>query len=689
MLASFWEADPLRGGALWLPAAVLHLRDPQAFAPWNDAIRQGYATLDDALDGAGSPAERYRLFNEGVAWLRRRHAVHPLETAEVLAALAPDAGRRDAQGPAFGGFCADTFRFLEELAADNRRDWMEARRDRYRFAVREPLAELCRALATRYVGPVLRGVHGWDLEAEARSGRALTSICKNDYGRSRPYNTALWIAFCRRDAAGRRDAQLFVRLDARGLRYGLRIGRKARDACNRFRDHVGKYADLLYRTLRDGGALDVCRFGRAEGGEAPHGVAGPDELRDWGEGRSFEIAVDLPADAPLLDGDDLAGEVLLTFDRLLPAFACAVEDDPLPFLAGRAGPAPGERFTDADFHRATFLSDAWLRRTRGLLDLKRQLILQGLPGTGKTHIARSLARLLTAGRDEAVRLVQFHPAYTYEEFVEGVKVRSVEANGRHDVTYPVEDGLLCAFAAEAALRPSEPHVLIIDEINRGNLPRIFGELLYLLEYRDQALTLPYSRRGFRLPSNLTIIGTMNAADRSTALVDQALRRRFSFVEMPPDALVLSAWYRVHVPADGPAFADRVTALFERLNAWLRRPRPARPGRTQLFHGAGPRRGAAAAGVAAPRSAAAGRVFRRPARPGCGLRPGSDARRRTAPRRRSEAAAGAGVSRFQPRSERHGSASPWQSALAKPTLTRTTLHRPSLRAGQSSQGELAS
>ncbi len=98
--------------------------------------------------------------------------------------------------------------------------------------------------------------------------------------------------------------------------------------------------------------------------------------------------------------------------------------------------------------------------------------------------------------------MQFHPAYSYEEFVEGIKVRSVEVDGRHDVTYPVEDGLLCSFAAEAARRPAEPHVLIIDEINRGNLPRIFGELLYLLEYRDQAVGLPYSRRGFRLPANL-------------------------------------------------------------------------------------------------------------------------------------------------------------------------------------------
>src|SRR5205807_210796 len=172
------------------------------------------------------------------------------------------------------------------------------------------------------------------------------------------------------------------------------------------------------------------------------------------------------------------------------------------------GPAAGPGFSAADFRRATYLGDDWCRRARGLLDLKRQLILQGVPGTGKTHVARCLARLLTGGREDAVRLVQFHPAYSYEEFVEGIKVRSVAVDGRHDVTYPVEDGLLCAFAARAARSPAQNFVLVIDEINRGNLPRIFGELLYLLEYRDQGVGLPYSRRDFRLPGNLYLLATM-------------------------------------------------------------------------------------------------------------------------------------------------------------------------------------
>jgi uncharacterized protein (DUF2461 family) len=568
-LGAFWAADPLPGAGLWLPAAVLHLRDPQNFAPWDEDIRAGYATLDDRADEEEPPDGRYRLFNEGVAWLRQRHLVHPLEMPAILAACGAE---RDESDPrSFTGFCADTFHFLGELAHNNKRSWMERQRDRYRFAVREPLVELCRALAGSYVEPVLRGEHGWDLETRPRPGRALTSICKNAYGRTQPYNTALWIAFCRRTETGRReDAQFFVRLDDEGLRYGLRLGRKARGAVQRFRQHVRNHAELLFRALRERGALSECRFGSTDAGESAGAISSPEDLRAWAEGRSFEIACTRSADSVLLSGDELAGEILLTFDRLLPIYACAIEEDAHAFLIRcLGGAAPSEPYGETDFERATQLGRDWLDRARGLLDLKRQLILQGVPGTGKTLVARHLARLLTGGRDEHIRLVQFHPAYSYEEFVEGIKVRSVTVDGRSDVTYPVEDGLLCAFAEQASRRPAEPHVLLIDEINRGNLPRIFGELLYLLEYREQAVCLPCSRRSFRLPGNLYLLATMNAADRSVALIDQALRRRFSFLEMPPDAGVLTRWLHTHTPAAGPAFAERVLLLFERLNALLR------------------------------------------------------------------------------------------------------------------------
>jgi hypothetical protein len=574
LLAQLWAGDLLPGAGLWLGAAALHLRDPQRFAAYAEEQRQGLALLDDGIDPGDPPAERYRLFNEAVARLRQQHALHPLEVADVLAALAEEqagasggAERSGSHPPVvrrsdFRGFCRDTFAFLAELARENRRAWMDGQRDRYRFAVRGPLTELCRALADCYVEPVLGGRHGWHLDTEARSGRALTSICKNGYGRGLPYNSALWITFCR---PGERQcgAQLFVRLGPEGLRYGLRLGSAAAEHRDRLRAAVGRDAESLVGQLRDNGALAGCLFGLADLPESHRPIAHADDLRAWARGRTLEASCACAADDPRLASDEVLGEIILAFDRLLPLYAAAVEG---------AAPAPaarGEGFTEADFQSQTFLGGDWLRGALELLSLKKQLILQGVPGTGKTHVARCLAKMLTGGVAEAVRLVQFHPAYSYEEFVEGIKVKSVAIDGRHEVTYPVEEGLLCSFAARAAAAPAQPHVLVIDEINRGNLPRIFGELLYLLEYRGQAVELPYSRRAFGLPENLYLLATMNAADRSIAVVDHALRRRFSFLEMEPDAAVLSAWLSRHPPAAGPAFASRVLGLFERLNARVR------------------------------------------------------------------------------------------------------------------------
>ena len=170
-----------------------------------------------------------------------------------------------------------------------------------------------------------------------------------------------------------------------------------------------------------------------------------------------------------------------------------------------------------------------LRKIEWLLRDKKQVIFQGPPGTGKTHVAQALAECL-AGSPERVRLVQFHPSYAYEDFVQGF--RPTLEGGSHGFT--LRDGPLLEMARRAREAEDETHVLVIDEINRGNLSKVFGELYFLLEYRDVEMRLQYSDVRFSLPKNLWIIGTMNTADRSIALVDLALRRRFHFVEFHPD-----------------------------------------------------------------------------------------------------------------------------------------------------------
>ena len=167
-----------------------------------------------------------------------------------------------------------------------------------------------------------------------------------------------------------------------------------------------------------------------------------------------------------------------------------------------------------------------------LLEDKGQVILYGPPGTGKTYLARELAETLAS--DDACRtLVQFHPSTSYEDFFEGYRPAGTGDDG--GIAYELTHGPLARIAERAANNPGRRHVMIIDEINRGNLPRVLGELLFLLEYRDESVqTLYRPDEAFSLPKNLWFIGTMNTADRSIALVDAALRRRFHFVPFFPD-----------------------------------------------------------------------------------------------------------------------------------------------------------
>ncbi len=187
-----------------------------------------------------------------------------------------------------------------------------------------------------------------------------------------------------------------------------------------------------------------------------------------------------------------------------------------------------EKYTKEMFLSKVYMNEEQYNTLVHLLLHKKNLILQGAPGVGKTFVAKRLAySIMGEKNDNRVEFVQFHQNYSYEDFVMGYK--------------PIEDkfelryGIFYKFCQKAINNPEQSYFFIIDEINRGNMSKIFGELLMLIEkeYRGKKITLAYNGMSFFVPKNLYLIGMMNTADRGLAMIDYALRRRFSFFEMKP------------------------------------------------------------------------------------------------------------------------------------------------------------
>ena len=186
------------------------------------------------------------------------------------------------------------------------------------------------------------------------------------------------------------------------------------------------------------------------------------------------------------------------------------------------------KYTKTDFLNKVYMTEERYDVLEALLRNKKNIILQGAPGVGKTFTARKLAYAMMGETDDSrIEMIQFHQNYSYEDFIMGYRPDGAD--------FKLTEGIFYRFCNIATNNPDKDYFFIIDEINRGNLSKIFGELLMLIEkdYRDTPITLAYNGRPFSVPSNLYIIGMMNTADRSLAMIDYALRRRFSFFEMEP------------------------------------------------------------------------------------------------------------------------------------------------------------
>lgn len=260
---------------------------------------------------------------------------------------------------------------------------------------------------------------------------------------------------------------------------------------------------------------------------------------------------------------ELAGKIIAKWIRIKTAERKELpipEIDLSPYYVPRAAEkrATYEVYTAEDFLREVYLSEQQYDRLTGLLNYKKNVILQGPPGVGKTYAAKRLAYSMMGVRDQnRVMMVQFHQSYSYEDFIMGVRPT--------ETGFELRNGVFYNFCKTAEADRGNDYFFIIDEINRGNLSKIFGELFMLIENdkRDISLQLLYSDEKFSVPHNVYLIGMMNTADRSLAMLDYALRRRFAFYEMKPG--FDTDGFRAYQTALDNAKFDRLVSCVERLN----------------------------------------------------------------------------------------------------------------------------
>jgi len=564
VLAEFLAAHEVPGAGTSLPTAVLYLKTPSEFNIWIPIMEQGLAVATDYQPGRDRSAQSYRRYNEAVIRFRDRYKLDPQALDIVLWRFAK-LPEPDGDSHAFVGFTRDTFSFLKDLARNNTKEWMEANeqanRGRYEMALKEPLRQLFEAVA-----PSIRSLDP-GLETEAKSKKVLAAINKRFSDDEGPYHTYLWGAFYRRGRTKQTDAQLFINVQLDHVNVGLSVaGSKGSDVLSVFRRNLEAEPELflaLLRALPDG--IEVMASPK-HGSPSKESIEliSAHSLKQLEELEVVDIQRRFSENDPILYSPTFASEAAAIFEALFPLYrfvtAEDLEDFPREVLVDTE-PEPDGRplYSLAQLLDATYLDGNFVQQLEALLIDKKQIILMGPPGTGKTWIASRFAQYwvdMAPDPEGEVEVIQFHPSYAYEEFMEGIRPESVKSKeGSYTLTYPVRPGIFRELCDRARGKSGRRYVLIIDEINRGELPRILGELLFLLEYRQEVITLPYSRDTFSIPDNVFIIGTMNTADRSIALVDHALRRRFHFVALRPSPQILRSFHEDKSALDLAWIAD--------------------------------------------------------------------------------------------------------------------------------------
>lgn len=439
-------------------------------------------------------------------------------------------------------FTPESRDLLEQLSLNPTQAFYGEHKQELQSLVEQPLRSL--------LEDVVKALPAAIVDAMETKTKLYGRIPKNDWGRGGAWDF-YWGAIYPKGGKRITDAQLYLLLEKRALRFGFSIG-----------DYGGSQRKLLAQNCQQNDAALLAILGENYADPRFHlgagstvedtvslDVADSMDFKAWLEAEGTNdphIFVVIEWDQLLgMRREDLVAAIADAYRQLFPLALLAISEDPLPlidaYLGGVEEPPeedPNPPYTLAKLAAATSLDLKTLRRWIRAIERKKQAIIYGPPGTGKTYVAERLAKHLVAGGHGEVKTVQFHPAYAYEDFIQGIRPRPRDGGG---LDYPVVSGRFLQFC-ETARNLTGTSVLIIDEINRANLARVFGELMYLLEYRDEKIPLAAGGMPFGIPDNVRIIGTMNTADRSIALVDHALRRRFAFLELGPHYDVLETYH---------------------------------------------------------------------------------------------------------------------------------------------------
>ncbi len=598
-LDELWSRGDLPLSGTILPSMVLHTRRPDRYFPWTRTLAKGLELSGHGGGAVDSSSEGYLEYCRGVARLLAERQIDPnladLVLIQEVASAQQDAEPKEPKPKpgesGFQGFGPRAFEILQALLDNPKADkeWFAPLKEDYYTHIRKPLLALTGLAASEVIEPLLNsgGIIG-DESIVVDPKRVAAKIVSQSV--KRKYWPFLWTAFFPESHVKKNLAvQLFLLLHARGMDVGLDLSTAPEEARERFRRAIKKHADRFEAHIRN--QPDTRRF-RIRPDDQESGGANAESvvLGTSGELRTILDQHDPRCLVVKFRKEDLAqprsaDAVVDAVRSLVPFFVTAVIDEPGPALDQLEVPLAVEEeepdeeleelvptYTLDDLQRDTGLPKPWLEnvartaRVGESRDELGQVVLYGPPGTGKTYVAERVARYLVDGDQARVRTVQFHPAYSYEHFVEGY--RPEPSRSGDALLFQRVDGVLLE-VIDRVVKTGHRHVLIIDEMNRGDLPQVFGELMYLLSRRrrGEGVFLPKSRRTLNLPKKLTLIGTMNTADRSIAHVDFALRRRFRFFEIKPEPEIL----RQSLLDDGvdSAFAGALGDLLSTVNKQLR------------------------------------------------------------------------------------------------------------------------